>query len=344
MSSSSIVTPRSMLNNKSSLLQHMVSSPMYYYDSTDAIRADINPPSMNNSQSFRNATRQRQIMYWIQIGFTIILIVLIILFFIYHDAVYEWMESYIELIRNEGILFAPILYIATCYLSICLLIPQTLISLFGGFIFVKLLGLKGIISAVFIVWFGCSLGSIQSFINCRYCYQKINCFKRILKDEYNDYAQVYQSIKQNQNGFKLIFYMRILPWTPYSVFNIAMATTNVTLIHFAFGSILGMILDIILYCFIGAFIDSISRLMYNDNSHDWASAIMIVTFIGTILSIFIMIYIGKISFIKYKAILQKTSQQKRRIFPIHHQQDQDSISSSGTIKEVSLASNVSDFV
>ena len=75
-----------------------------HYDSADTLlRADINPPSINSSKSFKVATRQRRIMYWLQVLFTIILIVLIALFFTYHEAILDWMESYIQLLRDEGI-------------------------------------------------------------------------------------------------------------------------------------------------------------------------------------------------------------------------------------------------
>ena len=348
-----MTTQRKFLNSNGSKpsIQQMASSPIVplkesypspmYYDSTDALlRTDVNPPEIDPT-SIEIASRRFRTMYWLQVISTLLLIILIVLFFVYHYAIYEWMESYIQLIKEQGVFFAPICYMITCYLSICLMIPQTLLTMFGGFIFVKLLGLKGIITAIFIEFFGCSLGAIQSFINSRYLYQKSQCIKNLLKD-YNDYDEIYtMSKKQKYDGFKLIFYVRMIPWTPYNYFNLAIASTKISLIHFIIGNV-GMIPDIVLYTFMGAFIDSISRVINNDNSHDWASAVMIVTFIGSLSSIFVMIYIGKIAYNKYKAIINKTAPKQSRIF--HHGRQHSYESSSGTIKEVSLGSNVSDLI
>merc|ERR1712218_532145 len=202
-------------------------------------------------------------------------------------------------------------------------------------------GLKGIITAIFIVWFGCSLGSAQSFCNSRYIYQKIACLKNILM-EFNEYEKICNALKgnnnYNKNGFKLILIMRLIPWTPYNIFNLSIATTKIRLIHFIFACI-GMLPDVIMYCFIGAFIDSISRIIYNDNSHDWASIVFIFTLIGSVVSMFGMIYIGKICYTKYNNILNETSNslQKQKVFPSKYSMSSDS----ATIKDVSLASNVS---
>eukprot|EP01084_Bolivina_argentea_P125155 221775_1 len=320
----------------------VTSTPINFYDSTDVlIGTDINPPKISPSKS---VTKRIKILYWLQIISTIILIILIVLFFVYIHSIYEWMESYITLIEQQGVFFAPIVYLLTCYLCIILLIPQTLITIFGGFIFVKLLGLKGIITAIFIVWFGCSLGSTQSFCNSRYIYQNIQYLKNILI-EFNQYEQIYNALKgkenYDKNGFKLILIMRLIPWTPYNIFNLSIATTKIRLIHFIYACI-GMLPDVIMYCFIGAFIDSISRIIYNDNSNDWASVVFIFTLIGSAVSIFGIIYIGKISYTKYNNILNETSNalQKQKAFPTRYSISSDS----ATIKDVSLPSNVSDFM
>ena len=83
----------------------------------------------------------------------------------------------------------------------------------------------------------------------------MHCIGKILIGAFHDYEEIYDAIedRNNKNGYKLIFYMRMMPWTPYSIFNLAMATTHLSLFHFMLGSISGMILDVILYCFVGGF-------------------------------------------------------------------------------------------
>merc|ERR1712083_749937 len=141
----------------------------------------------------------------------------------------------------------------------------TLITMFGGFVFVKLMGLKGLFTALFIVWSGCSIGATLQFICSRYILSKSPFCLRMMR-EFEDYDQIYEVMSNcnNLNGCKLLILMRLIPWMPYNFLNASMASTNIKISQFMPAHI-GSVPYSILFCFVGAFIDAISRMIYDDN-------------------------------------------------------------------------------
>jgi len=278
-------------------------SSLSFYDSTDVIESEINPPQVDGSAASRSSEKRRRVLYWLQVTVTVLMIVLVALSWAYFSYWYEWTESYFALLRAEHAWFAPICYIGICYVSIQLLFPQTLLTLCGGFIFSKMQGLKGIVTSVGVVWCGSALGATQSFLNCRYVYQRSECIRRAL-GQYPDYDRISTALQEEVVGESLIVTMRIIPWTPYNVFNLSMATTDLPLSHFILGH-LGMVPQIAMYCFFGAFLDSLARVLNHDHGPDSAVEMLAETLIWSLVSFAVIIYLGRVAVDKYERTLNE---------------------------------------
>jgi len=313
-----------------------------FYDSTEIIESEICPPNIADDSLMLRVQKRHKVLYWLQVCVTILVITLVALCWVYSSYWYEWTESYFQLLRQQRAWFAPICWMGTCYIGIQLLIPQTLLTLCGGFIFTKIQGLKGIITSIGVVWCGCSLGATQSFINCRYLYQRCECSKRALT-EYPDYDRISNALLDPQLAESLIVTMRLIPWTPYNVLNLSMATTTVPLSHFVLGHV-GMVPDIIMNCFFGAFLDSLARVLNHDSGPDNVVEMLAETLIWSLVSIFIIIYIGKVAFDKYETTLNEAvrNMHTRAILTrLETRKSQMSFMSSRTIVDEELESNVS---
>merc|ERR1719242_1446460 len=95
-------------------LKAQSASILSFYDSTDIIESEIQPPHMSDDSLTLQIERRRKVFYWLQVSVTILLIVLVIMSWVYFSYWYEWTESYFALLRAQPAWFAPICYIGTC--------------------------------------------------------------------------------------------------------------------------------------------------------------------------------------------------------------------------------------
>merc|ERR1719242_584627 len=107
--------------------------------------------------------------------------------------------------------------------------------------------------------------------------------------------------------------------------NLSMATTTVPLSHFVLGHV-GMVPDIAMHCFFGAFLDSLARVLNHDSGPDDAVEMLAETLIWSVVSIFIIIYIGKVAFNKYETTLNEGT----RLMRLESRKSQMSLMSSRT--------------
>ena len=165
------------------------------------------------------------------------------------------------------------------------MIPGSILTLGAGFVYVQMYGqMEGVAIAGSIVWISASLGAILAFINGRYLLRNVVLY-------YASRSATFALIDDvvGMNGFKTTVLLRLSPITPYNVFNYLMGATSVKLSDYSLGCI-GMIPDSFVYCFIGGSIASFAKLSSIGFTSD--PVLLIVTVVGTIISIIGILYIS----------------------------------------------------
>jgi uncharacterized membrane protein YdjX (TVP38/TMEM64 family) len=182
-----------------------------------------------------------------KVKLVIILILLGILITIsQHFPIQKNLQSSLAWVKNLGNL-APIIFIIIYNLATIFLIPGSILTLGGGFLF-------GIFWGSVYVFIAATIGATFAFIIGRYLTRDW-VYKQIEK------RPKFQAIDQAvaKEGWKIVFLTRLSPVFPFNLLNYAFGITQVSLRDYILGSV-GMIPGTIMYVYIGSLAGSIATI------------------------------------------------------------------------------------
>jgi len=181
----------------------------------------------------------------------------------------------------EGIgIWAPVVFIAGYALAVVALIPGSLLTLAGGAIF-------GLLQGTIYVFIAAVIGSIGGFTIARYVARSA-VEERISSDE--RFAAVDSAV--GENGFKIVFLLRMSPVFPFSFLNYALGLTRVSLRDYALASF-GMIPGTLLYVYYGKVIGDVAALA--DGAPEGGSEQLWVTGLGLVATIAVTTIVTRIA-------------------------------------------------
>jgi uncharacterized membrane protein YdjX (TVP38/TMEM64 family) len=167
--------------------------------------------------------------------------------------------------------WAPIVFIIGYALAVVALLPASILTLAGGAIF-------GLAWGTVYVFIAAVIGSIAGFAVSRYIARGV-IEKRISGDP--RFAAVDSAV--GENGFKIVFLLRMSPVFPFSFLNYALGLTRVSLRDYALASF-GMLPGSLLFVYYGNFIGDIAALANGapegGNERLWISALGLVATIA----------------------------------------------------------------
>jgi uncharacterized membrane protein YdjX (TVP38/TMEM64 family) len=183
-------------------------------------------------------------------------------------------------IKTLGYL-APIAFIGIYNLATILLIPGSLLTLGGGFIFGAVWGSVYVLIAA-------TLGATFAFLIGRYLSRD---WVRQQLDKYPKFKAIEAAV--SKEGLKVVLLTRLSPVFPFNLLNYAFGVTGVSLKDYVFGSI-GMIPGTILYVYIGSLVGDLA-LIGTSAQPDNPLLKWMIRSIGLIATVAVTIYITRIA-------------------------------------------------
>jgi uncharacterized membrane protein YdjX (TVP38/TMEM64 family) len=183
-------------------------------------------------------------------------------------------------IKTLGYL-APIAFIGIYNLATILLIPGSLLTLGGGFIFGAVWGSVYVLIAA-------TLGATFAFLIGRYLSRD---WVRQQLDKYPKFKAIEAAV--SKEGLKVVLLTRLSPVFPFNLLNYAFGVTGVSLKDYVLGSI-GMIPGTILYVYIGSLVGDLA-LIGTSAQPDNPLLKWMIRSIGLIATVAVTIYITRIA-------------------------------------------------
>eukprot|EP01083_Nonionella_stella_P161960 531154_1 len=202
----------------------------------------------------RNNTWHHQTSNWFRMCVFILFIIMIVVLAIHHSWIMSQILNFIHWMERN-VVIGSISYVFIFSISNVFLVPGSILTLGGGFVYVHLFGLiKGVLISSVIVWFAASLGATLSFLNGRYLFR--NIIAHYMKRSTN-FALIEQVVQKN--GAYIVFLLRLSPLIPFNIFNLVMGITSIKLRDFMIAHP-AMFPETVICCFIGGSIAHIYQL------------------------------------------------------------------------------------
>ena len=175
----------------------------------------------------------------------IITLIIISLFFIIFFPISIWIDSLLLWI-NQNHKLSSIIYILIYLFSCIFLVPVSIITLAGGFIF-------GLFQGIILASISSTLGATISFLLGRYLVKSW-----VQKKIINKHKIINQIM--NKQDFITILLLRLIPTIPFGMLNYSLSITNISLKIFILSSWIGMLPITILYVYLGALADNLKNI------------------------------------------------------------------------------------
>lgn len=157
----------------------------------------------------------------------------------------DWFVEALQWIQGLGV-WGPI-FVVAFYIAACVLfLPGSVLTLGAGFIFKLLLG-------TIIVSIGSTLGACAAFLVGRTVGRKWISSKIAGNEKL---AAIDNAI--GQQGFKIVFLVRLSPIFPFNLLNYAFSLTKVSFAKYALASWIGMLPGTVMYVYFGAGLRSLA--------------------------------------------------------------------------------------
>jgi uncharacterized membrane protein YdjX (TVP38/TMEM64 family) len=130
--------------------------------------------------------------------------------------------------------WAPVAYIGTYAVGVCLFIPGTLLTTIGAAIFGPYFGFL-------YVWLGAMLGASLAFFIGRYLGRDFAA--SLIGDRFKKYDEAIE-----RKGFATVLYLRLV-YFPFTPMNFGMGLTGVRFLDYFFGTALGIIVGTFIFTF-----------------------------------------------------------------------------------------------
>jgi uncharacterized membrane protein YdjX (TVP38/TMEM64 family) len=173
-------------------------------------------------------------------------------------------EALTAFLENAGI-WAPVVYIITYAVGVCLFLPGTLLTGLGAAIF-------GAYWGFLYVWIGAMLGASGAFLIGRTLAREFA--SSLIGDKLKKYDDAIE-----RNGFATVLYLRLV-YFPFTPMNFGMGITKVRFKDYIFGTGLGIIVGTFIFTF---FIGTLKEVWASGN---WAELISFKVFFSIGLFVF----------------------------------------------------------
>jgi uncharacterized membrane protein YdjX (TVP38/TMEM64 family) len=149
-----------------------------------------------------------------------------------------WLDSVREWIFNLGT-FGALLYVLAYIICSVLMIPGTALTLGAG-------GVFGYTTGLILTIIGSNLGALAAFLLARTVMQK-----RVEQWSANNprFTSINQAV--SQNGFKVVFLLRLTPAMPFTLLNYLLGVTRINVPRYSAATLLGMLPANMTFVYIG---------------------------------------------------------------------------------------------
>jgi uncharacterized membrane protein YdjX (TVP38/TMEM64 family) len=151
----------------------------------------------------------------------------------------EWFQNPAQ-VRSQIMawgLWAPIVFIALYAVGPSFLLPGAVMTIAGGLAF-------GVIWGTVYSFAGANLGAIVAFGAGRFLGKGF--VQRIVGDRFQSTVE-----RIARHGFRIIFYLRIVPVIPYNALNLLAGASPITFRDFFWASIIGMVPGTFVFAYLG---------------------------------------------------------------------------------------------
>ncbi len=157
----------------------------------------------------------------------------------------DWFVEALQWIQGLGV-WGPI-FVVAFYIAACVLfLPGSVLTLGAGFIFKLLVG-------TIVVSIGSTLGACAAFLVGRTVGRKWISSKIASNEKF---AAIDNAV--GQQGFKIVFLVRLSPIFPFNLLNYAFGLTKVSFAKYALASWIGMLPGTVMYVYFGAGLRSLA--------------------------------------------------------------------------------------
>lgn len=183
----------------------------------------------------------------------------------------SWLVAVVEWIRGQGPV-GPVLFAAVYVVAAVLLLPGSVLTIGGGFVYGPLWGLA-LVSPVSV------LAATAAFILGR-TVARDWVTRRLGKDP--RLAAIDAAV--GQNGFKIVLLLRLSPLFPFNALNYLLGLTRVRARDFVLGSWIGMLPGTALYVYLGSLVTTASELASGSrpSTGTAGNALLIVGLVATV--------------------------------------------------------------
>ncbi len=224
-----------------------------------------------------NSDKSKQLVFKI---ISVVSVLLFILILIWSLPVTDWLNQFNNWVKDLGPIGFVVFSLTYIILTV-LLIPGSVLTIGGGFIF-------GLIPGFLTVSFSATMGACLSFLIGRYFARD----KVANKVEQNPKFKVIDSAIGKQGG-KIIFLLRLTPVVPFALSNYFYGITAVKFSHYALASWIGMIPGTLLYVYLGHIGKTSLDVAAGSGTPDTLKNI--VTIIGLFATLAVTIYVTKVA-------------------------------------------------
>ncbi|MEE9274192.1 MAG: TVP38/TMEM64 family protein, partial [bacterium] len=152
-------------------------------------------------------------------------------------------ENVTRAVRGFGPL-APLIFVLFYALATVLLLPGSVLTIAGGLLFGPLLGMPLNVT-------GATLGATGAFLVARYGGRDM--VERFLSGRLKAF-----DAKAAENGFRVIFYLRLIPLVPFNGLNLAGGLSPIRLRDYVLATALGILPGAFAYTYLG---DAVGELL-----------------------------------------------------------------------------------
>ena len=139
--------------------------------------------------------------------------------------------------------WGPVIFVGLYVVATVLFIPGSVLTLGAGAVF-------GVALGCICVSIGATLGATAAFLVGRYLARDAVA-RKIEKNE--KFAAIDRAVADE--GWKIVFLMRLSPVFPFTLLNYAFGLTRVKLSHYALASWIGMIPGTVMYVYLGSLVN-----------------------------------------------------------------------------------------
>ena len=190
---------------------------------------------------------------------------------------YERMFLALTLFVEEHRSLARILYLAAYILAVVLIIPGSILTLLGGFLF-------GLVEGFVLVSLASVAGACLAFVIGRY-------FARQWVEErtqgFEAWARFDQAI--GVRGFYVVLLTRLSPIFPFNLLNYFLGLTKIRFTHYLLASWIGMAPATLLYVYLGSIALSVADVIIGGGSDTLGqNALIVVGLIATLVLVVVL--------------------------------------------------------